>query len=629
MAHVFEIELPDGEILEIEAPASTPVEQLRAVALQYRMQKAGINPREHSGLGGDGQNFLAGMGQAAMSAPRGVGQMLGLIPQEEIDETSARDAALTGTKFGIGGNVAGHILSTIAAGAALKGAGAAAGLGGAVRGGTALSTAGQALLSPTTYKGAMAAGAALGALQPVATGQSRLANTAIGAGAGALGQAIPRAVGGAVRGVRAALDPLTDAGQQRIAADALRRFAANPGAIDAATDSTVPGVQRTLAEATQDQGLAQLQRALAESDPSLMSALTQRGQTNNAARMAALRGIAGDDALRAGAETARDRASRTAFQQAIDVRGVNTGRVVDYLDRILKGRAGNAEVTGTLRELRNQFFDEAGEMVDDVRTLYNVRQSIGNKLGGKVSGDSAAARAASRELIAVRNALDTQIRKVAPSWKRYLDAYREGSRPINQMDVGQEVIRRTTNALDDPLGNPTLSPARYGQAMKSGDQVARAGTGFRKATMEGTMTPQQLQTMGAIRDDLARQAFAQSANRAAGSPTAQNLASQNVLRQTLGPMGIPEGLQAPLNSLFNMSSLGKLVNLISTVYQPLSARSPEQLYRALLDPRHAKQILARLPPPVARQIEQALAEWTAVPLANTALAASGGVQVQQ
>src|SRR5690606_2672014 len=47
---------------------------------------------------------------------------------------------------------------------------------------------------PTTLRGSAAQGAAIGAVQPVAEGQSRLANLAVGGGAGAAGHAAGRAI---------------------------------------------------------------------------------------------------------------------------------------------------------------------------------------------------------------------------------------------------------------------------------------------------------------------------------------------------------------------------------------------------------------------------------------------------
>jgi hypothetical protein len=131
--------------------------------------------------------------------------------------------------------------------------------------------------------------------------------------------------------------------------------------------------------------------------------------------------------------------------------------------------------------------------------------------------------------------------------------------------------------------------------------VAQSATGFGKATMAGTMAPDQLATLGNIGGDLQRQAFAQSAARAVGSPTAQNLAAQNVLRQTLGPLGVPPGvLEHP--------ALAGLAKALQTVYKVVG-NDPEALRRALLNPTQAQRIMAYMPKPQAQQLEALIASY--------------------
>lgn len=55
-SHIFEVELPNGEILEIEAPEDTPVEAIKARAQSYRNERAGIVPNEYSPANPNGFN---------------------------------------------------------------------------------------------------------------------------------------------------------------------------------------------------------------------------------------------------------------------------------------------------------------------------------------------------------------------------------------------------------------------------------------------------------------------------------------------------------------------------------------------------------------------------------------------
>jgi len=131
-----------------------------------RESRSGGSPREPekydptSGMSGT-QKFLAGAGKAFVDLGRGAKQLVGMGNQEDIDESKRLDAPLMSTGAGKAGNVAGNIAATLPA-AAIPGV--------------------------NTAVGAAALGGATGALQPTATGESRLANTALGAASGVAGK---------------------------------------------------------------------------------------------------------------------------------------------------------------------------------------------------------------------------------------------------------------------------------------------------------------------------------------------------------------------------------------------------------------------------------------------------------
>jgi hypothetical protein len=107
------------------------------------------------------QQFMAGMGKGFVDLGRGAGQMLGLVDQRSIDEAKAQDADLMGTGAGLTGNIAGNLAGALPA-ALIPGA--------------------------NTVLGAGAVGGALGALQPTATGESRLRNAVVGGATGGAAQ---------------------------------------------------------------------------------------------------------------------------------------------------------------------------------------------------------------------------------------------------------------------------------------------------------------------------------------------------------------------------------------------------------------------------------------------------------
>lgn len=190
---MIEIELPDGTILE--APDNADVSAVAKNYMARQQQTPAYNPTE--GMSG-GEKFLVGMGKAFADLGRGARQvfdasnavqmtpelqrndpegyeyMAGLKDksaalQSEIDESRKLDAPLMASKNevmgmdvrpAVWGNVTGNIAASLPA-AFVPGANLAA--------------------------GSAAAGGLLGALQPTTGDESRLTNTALGAGAGLAG----------------------------------------------------------------------------------------------------------------------------------------------------------------------------------------------------------------------------------------------------------------------------------------------------------------------------------------------------------------------------------------------------------------------------------------------------------
>lgn len=184
------------------------------------------NPTDGMGFA---QKALAGAGKAYMDTYRGVkqlgtelgkyavdsnslllgkelhGKMSGALGQSlrrqqaEIDESKKTDEALMNTGAGLAGNVLGYASSMVLPGAAARG------------------TLAARALMPATVAGNVVQGAVLGGMQPVATGENRLANAALGGAVGGAASAVGR--GAALvanrQGVRQGARDIYNAAQQQ------------------------------------------------------------------------------------------------------------------------------------------------------------------------------------------------------------------------------------------------------------------------------------------------------------------------------------------------------------------------------------------------------------------------------
>lgn len=168
---------------DVEAATALAAETRRAIDELRRDQRrsdiAMKNPGEYlpssaqfqknyGPLRGDGSNFAAGAGKAFYDIGRGVSQLTGNMTREEMDAVKERDAPLMSTKAGISGNIGGNV-AVFAPTAFIPGA--------------------------NTYAGAGLIGAGSGALQPVGTDDSRLANMGFGAAGGLAGRYIGGKIG--------------------------------------------------------------------------------------------------------------------------------------------------------------------------------------------------------------------------------------------------------------------------------------------------------------------------------------------------------------------------------------------------------------------------------------------------
>lgn len=182
---VYRVQGPDGKVYKFEGPDGATPAQVEAFAAEHfgrpKEPEAKLDPTaEMSAL----DKGLAGFGKAFVDGGRGVRQIaakLGLgdekAIQAEIDEAKGLDAPLMNTGAGMAGNVLGNVAQAVA-----------------VPGGS-------------TIKGAAVVGGLLSGAQPVATGESRLQNTAVGTAAGAGGQAMTKMLGAALRGPTNSLTP--------------------------------------------------------------------------------------------------------------------------------------------------------------------------------------------------------------------------------------------------------------------------------------------------------------------------------------------------------------------------------------------------------------------------------------
>lgn len=511
--------------------------------------------------------FRAGIGKGMVDTVRGIGQLVGAVSQEEIDESRRLDATLNDTGAGLVGNVVGNI---------------------------ALALPTIAIPGAATLRGAALIGATQGAAQPVSGDESRIANAALGGAAGAGGVAAGRAVMAGASGVRAMAEPFTQAGRTRIAGRTIQRFADDPARVIAARGGASPtGAIPTLAEETGDAGMARLQDAARSLDPQIAGRIDARLTENNAARVNALRGMTGQDGgrdfaaqMRAG--TAKDLYDR-AYSVPIELENLSASQRGE-ITKLMQMPA----IQDALKVARENGANFGMKMdgPGNIMGLHQAKLALDDKIA-ELSGGTANQANKAASVTAARDRLVSFMEAMSPDYREARLTYAQMSKPINAMDTASEVLRRGASATSDLPANPgmagevRLQPNALMRLLQDEDRLVQQATG-RKGLggLSGVMEPDQINLLRQIASEVDRTGAVARAGNGPGSATAQRMASQNILRQLVGPTGLP---QSWAESVFANTVIGKPFNLLyGGVAEP---RIQQALAEAVLDPVAARRAL--------------------------------------
>lgn len=504
--------------------------------------------------------YLSGVGQAFSNLGRGVGQMLGTVSRDDVKEARKLDAGLSATRGGFWGNLTGNVAAMIPS-ALIPGAGA--------------------------LPGAAAIGAVTGALQPSASTGETLQNTAVGAAAGPAGVLAGRGIGAALSAGRGLIEPFTKKGQEAIAARTLQQFASDPAKAAAALKSgaeIVPGSTPTMAQASGDAGLAQLERTLAN-NPETGRRLADQFSAQRAARLGAVQKVAGTDeyfdAIKDGIKTFAKQDYEAAIKAGFDPRALAANK--DKLTAILS-RPSIKSAAATARELAA----ETGETLSDlgsVKGLDYLVKALDNDISAATSGASSIGKAKLSALISTKNELQDLIGAVAPAYAEARKNFAQMAQQRNAMEAARDVLNR----MQSPLGRYGASTNElrneYARALEGATTSIKRSTGMDRP-LSAVMPQKDIDALEAVAKDMARASTADNLGRAVGSNTAQNLAAQNLLRRTLGPTGLPQSwaesnvLQGFLAPYTGIAKLGGAEQAVL-----------DRLSRAALDPKDAASLL--------------------------------------
>lgn len=556
---------------------------------------------------------LAGVGKAFHDIGQGIGQKVGLTSSRDVQESRDRDRELMSSRNGRFGDIAGNVLA-LAPATMIPGVNAGV--------------------------GAAALGSVLGAMQPSTSLAEQYGNTATGGALGPVAGALPEAarlikqipgaqtVGNYVSSMlprgsrRAATRILGDAANMEGSSDLARlnlEQAAKSGAL-----AGKYGIRPTTAQVAQSPGIAQLDRTVRNEPRPTSSGFGERDAANTRAIDNILTDISGtpQDRLRAGA--ARDFQARTMYDDALN----NPEHFVQpptadmpSFENELAAKKGLPSADGTpsvndpnappsgLNDMgvRLQELLKRPAMKDAMTNATRVAANFGKTLDERNLiqqmhyakmhlDDQIGAALASGKTNDYRSLLDTKhellgvMDDLSPAYKQARENFVSASRPVNRMEVGEELRRKYSPGLGD-MGSTSRNPATFVNALRNGDDIAQSATGFGGAKLGSTLTPDDLAALDAAAHQLGAQSYAQNAERAVGSNTGQNLANKRALDE----VGSVHSLMPPEGA----GAAGVALALHHPALIPLSIAgtvtknaTKQKLAEALLNPEIARKMLA-------------------------------------
>ena len=437
--------------------------------------------------------------------------------------------------------------------------------------------------------GRMALAGGVPAALEYGTAGERAQRGLIGAATGAI---VP-VLGALAKSAKTFAEPLYEGGRQMIAGRALNRVAGDDAAnviskLQAARP-LIPGSMPTAGQVAENGGMAAFERMAKQADP---SAYTQRGMEQASARLSALRGIAGDDAAIAAQAAARKTATEGAYTQAKNAVYVVDDNLQNLLERPLVKKAmdrakGIAENDGrsfgftTTSSAPFKGVGGAQEQVTKQVTghgLQDLKMALDDMLKDPSSGIVGKEAEQARNL---RGKIVNWMEGANPEFKAARTTYAAMSKPINQMQVGQELLTKLEPALADfgALGQET--GATFARQLRNSDQMVKNATGLKGAgSLDELMGTQNMGTINNIAQDLARKSNAERLGSGVNSDTFQKLSMQNLAEQS--------GMPRLVGGLLDTPGLNRATKWI---YRDSDEKAQKMIAEALLNPQKAAELM--------------------------------------
>jgi hypothetical protein len=439
-----------------------------------------------------------------------------------------------------------------------------------------------------SFLGKVGQGAAMGAgtglTQPVMEGSvfgEKPSQAASGAAFGAAIPAVLGAGGAAFNMARNIADPFMPGGAERVAGRIANAAAGDKRAeilnLLQQNRQMVPGSQAAAGEVAAPAGSAEfsgLQKIVESLKPS--DYVAQRG-AQDAARVAAVQSVGQDKAALTAAEAARTAHANANYAQAYQ-QAVNA----DPKLAIIASNEFYQDALPTALKIAQT--EGINPKTDLTKFLHIVKEALDDKLNK--TGESAIGARERRSVQLVKERLVDWIKTKNPAYDKARQEFAKDSVPINQMEVGQFL----ENKLTSPVETGKQRAHAYASALREAPRSIRQATGFKvPRELNNILTPQQVQSVTGVADDLARRAQHEQLS-SAGTKRASDIISETL------PAAPASGMFSPTYSVIRA--------VVNNLTGHASSKALEALAVRMQDPAELAKVMQQLPPATRQKVLQ-------------------------
>lgn len=263
----------------------------------------------------------------------------------------------------------------------------------------------------------------------------------------------------------------------------------------------IPGVRPTFAQATADVGLPRVAAVGEQAAKKLPTEALALKDVQEAARVGQLTAIERTPERRAAAEKVRAKRSDPLYEaaeQAGDV--VDVAPVLDRIDDLIARKPGNQPLLTEMRRIRKGLLkpdvDEDGNPIlvprtdaeEVASTIDGLKSAIADEKNSFIKG----------ELTQIKD----QLTEAIPSMPEAQAAFKKGSRPINQMDVGKYLREKLEAPVPEGGQRATVFAGAVREAPRTIKQAIKGGPAYEKLT--DILSPAQKANVDRVLMDLSR-----------------------------------------------------------------------------------------------------------------------------